>query len=249
MSNAKHRKRKKVADAPVRSIVETLAKEVSDSVGNHAISLRKRDKRIQSKAPGHVRQWRAEGTYLHLSETKTSIAGPTLDGLTGEDLDGSAGAGMDLVGNHVLETLVVRRAEVDLGSELAARVTVVHDLEAGLSRYKSVVSGTAGHWRKPNAPSRLVALGSEPRRDSLDRQVGEGRGITLGSEKRCELREQTLDQMTDRHSRRDGVRVDDDVRGDALARERHILLPIRDTDRTLLTVSGRKFVANLRDSR
>ena len=34
---------------------------------------------------------------------------------------------------------------------------------------------------------------------------------------------QALDQVTDGHARGDGVRVDDDVRGDALARERHVL--------------------------
>lgn len=34
---------------------------------------------------------------------------------------------------------------------------------------------------------------------------------------------QTLDQMADCHSGRDGVRVDDDVRGDSLAGEWHVL--------------------------
>ena len=34
---------------------------------------------------------------------------------------------------------------------------------------------------------------------------------------------QTLDQMADCHSGRDGVRVDDDVRCDSLAGERHVL--------------------------
>lgn len=34
---------------------------------------------------------------------------------------------------------------------------------------------------------------------------------------------QTLNQMADCHSGRDGVRVDDDVGGDSLAGERHVL--------------------------
>ena len=37
---------------------------------------------------------------------------------------------MDLVVDHVLEALVVRRAEEDLRVDLAARVPVVHDLVA-----------------------------------------------------------------------------------------------------------------------
>ena len=37
---------------------------------------------------------------------------------------------MDLVVDHVLEALVVRRAEEDLRVDLAARVAVVHDLVA-----------------------------------------------------------------------------------------------------------------------
>ena len=35
---------------------------------------------------------------------------------------------------------------------------------------------------------------------------------------------QALNQVTDGHTRRNGMRIDDDVRSDALAGERHVLL-------------------------
>src|SRR5689334_9762140 len=51
--------------------------------------------------------------------------------------------------------------------------------------------------------------------------------------------------MPDRHSGWDGMRVDDDVGSDAVRGEWHVLLSVGDTDRTLLTVSGRKLVSDL----
>lgn len=53
--------------------------------------------------------------------------------------------------------------------------------------------------------------------------------------------------MTNRHAGRNGVRVDDQVRTDAFLSERHVLLTIRHTDGTLLSVPGRKLVSNLRN--
>ena len=75
---------------------------------------------------------------------------------------------------------------------------------------------------------------------------------------------EALNQVTNGHSGGDGVRVDDDVRGDALACEDHVLLPrsakiihlvfhsgqnppVLDSTRSLLSVSRSKFVANLWD--
>jgi hypothetical protein len=69
---------------------------------------------------------------LHLSETQTTVAGTTFDGLTGKDLQGTAGTGVDFVVDHVAETLVVGWSEEDLGGELLAGVAVVHDFEATL---------------------------------------------------------------------------------------------------------------------
>ena len=53
--------------------------------------------------------------------------------------------------------------------------------------------------------------------------VVEGGGVTDLPLVGGHLALQALNQVTDGHTRWNGVRVDDDVRGDALARERHVL--------------------------
>lgn len=52
----------------------------------------------------------------------------SLHGLPVEDLDRPAGPGVDLVVHHVLEALVVRGPDEDLGGELAAREAVIQNL-------------------------------------------------------------------------------------------------------------------------
>lgn len=59
---------------------------------------------------------------------------------------------------------------------------------------------------------------------------------------------QTLDQMTNCHTRWNGVGVDDDVRCETLAREQHVLLSVLDSTGSLLPVTRGKFVSNLRDA-
>ena len=57
---------------------------------------------------------------------------------------------------------------------------------------------------------------------------------------------QALDQVADGHTRGDGVRVHDEVGGDPLAGERHVLLVVGDPTRTLLAVPTGKLVPDLR---
>ena len=83
--------------------------------------------------------------------------------------------------------------------------------------------------------------------DILDGDLGEGRGVALLAHQRRNLAHQALHQVPDGHAAGDGVRVDDDVRRDALARERHVLLRVGDADGALLPVPGRELVAHLRD--
>ena len=54
--------------------------------------------------------------------------------------------------------------------------------------------------------------------------VVEGRGVADFALVGRHFALQTFDQMADRHARRNGVRIDDDVRGQSLARERHVFL-------------------------
>ncbi|KAH0356966.1 putative DNA-directed RNA polymerase II subunit RPB2, partial [Aureobasidium melanogenum] len=55
--------------------------------------------------------------------------------------------------------------------------------------------------------------------------------------------------MGNGHTRRNGVRVDDDVRNKSIGGEGHILLTVGNTDGTLLTVTRGKLVTNLRNLR
>jgi len=52
--------------------------------------------------------------------------------------------------------------------------------------------------------------------------------------------------MTNSHTRRDSVRIDDQVWTDALLGKRHVFLLVRHADSTLLSVAGGKLVADLR---
>ena len=56
---------------------------------------------------------------------------------------------------------------------------------------------------------------------------------------------EALNQVTDGHTRGDGVGVHDEVGSDALARERHVLLVVGDATRTLLPVATGKLVPYL----
>lgn len=56
---------------------------------------------------------------------------------------------------------------------------------------------------------------------------------------------ETLDQVTNRHPRGDGVGIYDDIRSYAFTGEWHVLLSILNTTSTLLTMSASKFVSNL----
>jgi hypothetical protein len=69
---------------------------------------------------------------LHLSESKTTLARTTLQRLSREHGERAARPRVNLVVDHVLEALVVRRTEEDLRLHLHARVAVVHHLVAAL---------------------------------------------------------------------------------------------------------------------
>lgn len=102
---------------------------------------------------------------LHLSEPQTTVTTTTLDRLTREDLYRPTGTRVDLVVHHMLETLIVSWAEVDLRLQLASGVAMVHNLQT----------------------SRLVTLLAKELRDGLDSEVRERRRIALVSDECREL--------------------------------------------------------------
>ena len=92
----------------VRDIKEAFFEEGRCTVGDHAVTL-------------------------HFSETKSTVASTAFYRLAGEDLRGATGARVDFVVDHMPQTLIVSRAEEDLGNEFATCMAIVHDFEtAGL---------------------------------------------------------------------------------------------------------------------
>ena len=95
-------------------------------------------------------------------------------------------------------------------------------------------------------PMALVTHGVQSLADVINLNIRKRSGIAFTPLEDSNLPENALDQLRDGHARRDGVRVDNDVRDYALAGERHVLLAVRHTDRSLLTVPRCEFVTNLR---
>jgi hypothetical protein len=105
-------------------------------------------------------------------------------------------------------------------------VAVVHDLEAAL----------------------LVSEVLQQFGDVVNGHRSEGRRVTLVARERRDLGKKALDQVADGHAGGNGVRIDDDVWGNAFACERHVFLPVRDADGSLLAVPRGELVTDLRDA-
>lgn len=67
---------------------------------------------------------------LHLTETKSTVAGSALHGLSHENLNGTASSRMDFVVHHVLETLIICWSQKHLRIDFTTGVTIVHDFVA-----------------------------------------------------------------------------------------------------------------------
>mmetsp|Transcript_16479 Transcript_16479/g.64296 ORF Transcript_16479/g.64296 Transcript_16479/m.64296 type:complete len:1268 (+) Transcript_16479:614-4417(+) len=162
---------------------------------------------------------------LHLSEAEAAVARPALHGLAREVLQGAARARVDLVVHHVLEALIVGGPDEEVRLQLPAGVAVVEHFVAVA----------------------LVAAVVEHHRDLVGREGRvEGGGVALFAGVGRQLAEEAFNQLTDGHTRGNGVRVDDEVRRDALHREGHVVLAVGDADRSLLAVARRELVSDLR---
>jgi len=126
----------------------------------------------------------------------------------------------------VPQPLIVDYADIDVGMELLARDTAVH---------------------------RLVPMVVVARLPKLLAKVVD-RGIVLGEVERCpvlreavhcaRLSSEGLDEHADRHTRGEGVRVDDDVGRDAGFGEGHVDVGVLLGADTLLSVTGGELVAD-----
>lgn len=102
----------------------------------------------------------------------------------------------------MLEALVEGGSQEDLCVHLLAGEAIVHNL--------------------PRVA--LVAPAVELVREILNGDFGEGCSHFNAPRKQDALAKQRFDKLADRHSRRDGVRVDDDIWGDAFHSPRQVFL-------------------------
>ena len=161
---------------------------------------------------------------FHLAKSEATVASSTLRWLPSQDLGRASTTRVDLVSNHVLKTLIISWVQEDHDFEALASEAIVHDLVA--------------------VP--LVAQTVKLIRNELDCLALERRSVSLISIQTGHLGQDGLDQMTDRHARRDSVRVDNHVRYDSLHSERQVLLSVRHSNGTFLSVTTSKFISDLR---
>mmetsp|Transcript_4817 Transcript_4817/g.13483 ORF Transcript_4817/g.13483 Transcript_4817/m.13483 type:complete len:410 (-) Transcript_4817:2321-3550(-) len=171
---------------------------------------------------------RDDTVTFHFPKPQTTIACSTLRGLPGQHLYRTTRPTMDFVIHHVAEALVVGRPDKNFGGKRLTRVPVVE-------RFVAVTVVT-----KPVQLVRDVQYNVRLR--------GKGRCVTLKAQDGRDLPLKTLNQLSDGHARRNGVRVDNEVGCDSFTSVRHILLAVRNPHCSLLTVTTGEFVPNLRNA-
>ena len=87
----------------VRDIKQSLFQEAGTSMRNHAITF-------------------------HFSETKATITRTTFSGLSGQDLSWSSATSVNLISDHMLQSLVIGRTEEDLYFKSLSSESTVHGL-------------------------------------------------------------------------------------------------------------------------
>ena len=140
---------------------------------------------------------------FHLPHTQASLTSTALSGLASKHSHWATRSSMHLVIYKMFEALVEGRSEKDERLEGSPSVSIVHALVAVL----------------------LIHTLLQCAANILYREVIHKRGrITLFTQETADFAKKTLYEMPHGHAGGDGVGVDDDVRGDALTGERHILL-------------------------
>lgn len=163
---------------------------------------------------------------FHLSEAYSALHVPPAQRLIGDFISRSRSPHLELIGNHVAQTLVVNHPDEDVRLELQAAQTRVEALGAVV-----IVPGGLQHLAE--VLERRILLGES-----------EWRGVVAQAVEGAGLSGHALDEHTDGHSGRESVRVEQDVRGHAALGEGHVLRGPQATQDTLLTVSAGEFVSD-----
>jgi len=144
---------------------------------------------------------------------------------------------MNFIFNHMLQALIVSRAEENHDFHFLSSKSVVHYFVAA-----KLISELVKLCRN-SVDSTYVFTAI-----LLTNLFLKGCAITLYSVKRSDFRCETFNQVTDCHARRNSMRVHDQIRSDSLDGEGHVFLFVGHSYSTFLTVAGGKLVTNLRNS-
>lgn len=170
------------------------------------------------------RAGRQRGVAFHRTESHPSIARSSGDGLMREHIERSGNASVYLVRDEVFEALVERGRHETLGGVLSTGRTRI---ELRTVFFQSDRAELVGQFR-------------------LDIGMGERRRVLKRSRPTADRTEAHLHEHIYRHSRRNGVRIDDEIGYDSVGVERHILLPINHTARAFLGGRRNELVADFR---
>lgn len=185
-----------------------------------------------------VSNWLQQRKYLGRRETY-------LDRLPGKRINRTSCSDLELVVHHVSQTLIVDKTKVNVGMEFFTSDTRVHRLvTVVVVTSSSKLLAKVVNWsilvREPNTLSTLFLYKREEEIKGLLERCSV-LGNTVQSPR---LTSHTLNKHTDSHSRRESVRVDDNIRLHTALAERHVNRREFLRTYTLLTVSGRELVTD-----
>ena len=127
---------------------------------------------------------------LHFSETKTSVTTASLCRLTCQVHHGSDTTAVLLVVHHVFQTLVIDGSHKDGGFDLSARFSVIKDF---------ISLG-------------LVTTLVELLKQGIHVQFAKTRSVPEKTQLQQKLSKKSLFNLSNRHARRNRVRIDNEVR-------------------------------------
>jgi len=165
-----------------------------------------------------------ERVTLHFTETDTTMNLTTLDRLASDRVDRTSSTSLELILDHVTQTLVEHDTNEDISHK---RLTG----DTGVKRLRTEVVVTSSAELLTKVIHSAVVLIELERSTVLELGVESTRLTSHG-----------LDKHTDGHTRRESVRVNDNIGAHTRLSPRHIHLREENGENTLLTVTGRELI-------
>lgn len=161
---------------------------------------------------------------FHFTESKSTVAWPTFSWLPCQNCSFTSWSRVNFIAHHVLKSLVISWTQEDHHLQLLSSEAIVHGF--------ITIS--------------LVASLMKFSRDKIDSLPTKWSRITFVTRQTAKFWQNTLNQVANRHSWRNSVRINNHVWNYAFYRKRKIFLSVSHSACAFLTVTRRKLVANLR---